>query len=157
MAIQFSTEIRCPPRALWPWLTEPERMKKWMKGLISVANESGDPSQSRVGTRSKMVIKEGGRVATYDSTIVEWQPPRRIAITLGAPHWKGLEMYVDYTLHDLGNATRLDYVCDAKTTRMLFKVMCAVFGIFAKLQAKSFIRSLKTQAEAECQGVAARA
>jgi carbon monoxide dehydrogenase subunit G len=150
MKMEFATEIRCPPRELWPWLTEPERMKRWMKGLVSV--EGPEPAATRAGSKGKLVIKEGGRVSTYDETITAWEPNRRVAISMTGAHCPGIEMRCDHRLEDLGDATRLHYAFECRTSRTLFKVMGVVFGWFAKLQAKSFLKTLKRLAEAERAG-----
>jgi uncharacterized protein YndB with AHSA1/START domain len=145
MNLAFSTDIRCPPKRLWPWLTEPERMKQWMKGLVRI--EPDDPAAVRVGHTAKLVIKEGGRERTYDEKILEWTPNERILISIAGEHMKGMEMLCGYRLQDLGGSTRLDYTLECRTTRTLFKILGAIFGVFAKMQARHFIKTLKKLAE----------
>ncbi len=145
MSIEFTTEIRCPPKQLWPWLTEPERMKRWMKGLVSI--EPVDSSPMRVGARAKMTIKEGRKEVVYDEQVLEWEPMRRVLVSLTAPHCRGVEIVTGNRLEDLGNATRLHYTCEFRSTSTLFKLLGWLFSLFARMQAKSFLKSLKRLAE----------
>jgi carbon monoxide dehydrogenase subunit G len=154
MKMEVVTEIERSPADVWPWLTEPERMKQWMKGLVSVESTDGGPT--RAGSTAKVVIKEGGRLATYDEKILEWEPQRLLLVSMTGAHCPGLEMRCGNRLEDLGGRTRLHYQFECRTTRTLFKVMGALFGFFAKLQAKSFMRSLKRLVEGE-RSAAARA
>jgi uncharacterized protein YndB with AHSA1/START domain len=147
MQMKFETEIRRSPKDLWPWLTEPERMKKWMKGLVSIV--PNDPGPTRAGSTSKMTVKEGGKLVTYDETILEWNPPRSLRLRLTSPQWKSLQMTMANQLEDLGPSTRLHYQFECQTTNAFFKLLGFLFGFFAKLQAKSFMKSLKHLAESE--------
>jgi uncharacterized protein YndB with AHSA1/START domain len=155
MSVLITTEIRCSPRELWPWLTEPERMKQWMKGLVSI--EPGDASAMRPGAKAKMTIKEGGRLATYDETIVAWEPCKRIAVSLTGAHCKGVEIVCENRLEDLGGSTRLHHSFDCKTSSTVYKVLSFIFRGFAKMQAKGFLKRLKHLAEARPAAAAAAA
>lgn len=146
MKIQFATDIRCSPKNLWPWLTETERMKQWMKGLLSV--EPSEPGPPRAGSTARMTIKEGGRAAVYDSKILSWEPERRLEIALSSPQWK-VGMRCEYRLEDLAGSTRLHYGMGCDTSRTLYKILGALFGWVAKLQAKSFMKALKRCAESD--------
>jgi carbon monoxide dehydrogenase subunit G len=147
MNMAFETEIRTSPKRLWPWLTEPELMKQWMSGLQGF--EMTSPGPLRAGSTAKLLIKEGGRVQTWDETILDWEPQRRVRISMTGAHCPGLEMVCDNRLEDLGGSTRLHYAFECRTSRAFFKVMGFLFGFFAKLQAKGFMKRLKRLAEAD--------
>lgn len=147
MNVSLTTAIAVAPAKLWPWIVEPERMKQWMRGLESV--EPLDGGGQRVGSRSRMVIREGGRAASYDVEVTEHTPERLLAIVIRAAHWKGLEMTCRYELvPQAGALTRLDYACAARTERTLWKILGFLFGWLARLQVKTFMRTLKKLAEA---------
>ncbi len=146
MRMEFDTRIEAPPDRVWPWLVETERMQRWMAGLESV--EPLTPGGPRVGARARMAIREGGRLATYESELLECAEPRLLALALTGAHWKGLSMRVRYELVKESGGTRLRYACECVTDRTLYRVMFKLFGWFAKRQAKSFMQKLKSLAEA---------
>ena len=147
MNVAFPVDIAVAPAKLWPWIVEPERMKQWMRGLESVELVSGDGKSA--GSRSRMVIREGGRPASYDVELTEYVPERRVALVIRGERMKGVEVDCRYELVPQGGArTRLDYSCGCRTDKTLWKVMGFLFGWCAKHQAKSFMKSLKRLAEA---------
>jgi len=147
MNVAFPVDIAVAPAMLWPWIVEPERMKQWMRGLESVELVSGDGKSA--GSRSRMVIKEGGRPASYDVELTEYEPERRLALVIRGARMKGVEIDCRYELvPQAGARTRLDYSCCCRTDRTLWKLMGFLFGWLAKLQAKGFMRTLKRLAEA---------
>jgi uncharacterized protein YndB with AHSA1/START domain len=149
MRFELSMEIRRSPKELWPWMTEVARMKRWMKGLVSI--EPADMTDVRPGMHFQCTIQEGRRQAAYDEEILEWVPDRRILLSFKSMStaWQGLELVVGYTLHDLGGSTRVDYECNARTTRLLWKILGPLCVVFARMQARSFLASLKKLAESE--------
>lgn len=147
MDVAFTTDIAVAPPKLWPWIVEPERMKQWMRGLESIEFEGA--GGYRPGARARMVIKEGARLSSYDFEVTACEPARLLAITVRPPKNKGFEMTCRYELvPQAGALTRLDYSGEMRTERMLWRVVCFLFGWAMKLQAKSFMKTLKKLAEA---------
>jgi carbon monoxide dehydrogenase subunit G len=146
MRMEITTEIACRPDALWPWIEEPERQMRWMKGLVS--NELTSPPPSRKGSTFRMRIREGGRVGEYTGEVVRHERPKDLGVRIRGGCGREFEVNVDYHLEDLGGKTRLDYRCQAEM-KGFWRVLGAIFGVFARMQAKGFLRSLKRLAEAE--------
>jgi carbon monoxide dehydrogenase subunit G len=146
MRMEITTEIDCPPDALWPWIEEPGRQQRWMKGLVS--NELTSPPPSRKGSTFVMRIREGRRIGEYTGEVTRHERPRDLGVRIRGGCGPQFEIEVDYHLEDLGGRTRLDYRCSTEM-KGIWRILGAVFGVFAKMQAKSFLRTLKKVAEAE--------
>lgn len=142
-------EIGRPPARVFPWIEDPERQKRWMKGLE--ANEVVGGGPTRVGARTRMLIKEGGRRAEYDGEVTAYEPPRRLAIRMwGGALPKGMELHVDYRLHDLGGGrTRLEYEGWCDVHGFFMRLFAPLMKLFGGLQLRSFLKRLKLLAEAE--------
>jgi carbon monoxide dehydrogenase subunit G len=146
MKLSKSIEIHRTARDVWPWLSEPEKMKQWMKGLLEVTPLSeGEP---QVGFRAKLRIKEGGRISEYDEEIVELVPNRKVRsrITGGAlPN--GMEMVVGWDIEDLGGRCVVTGSNHAETKGVAMKIFGPLMRLFAGLQLRSFLKRLKRLAE----------
>jgi len=148
MDLQIETDVRCSPAVLWQWLTEPERMKQWIKGFVSV--EPSDPRVTKAGMTAKVTMQDRGKLVVCDERILEWEPHRRILLSLTTPQWSGIEMVLGYRLEDLGGSTRLVHTFGCRTTRTLFKVikvLATPFTFLAKMQARGTMKTLKRLAE----------
>ena len=149
MQTVYSTLIDCTPEQLWPWLEEPDKQKQWMKGLLENVSTSEEPT--RVGSTFRMTIQEGRRVAEYEGEVTNYDLHRHLGIKFWGEMLRGVEIYVDYQLQDLGDRTRLDYLSTADTSEADFfiKLMMPLYKIFGMAQLKRFMKTLKRLAEAE--------
>ena len=146
MRVEHSIEIACSPEHLWLYLEEPEKQKLWMKGVLS--NESAEAGPTRVGSRSVMKIKEGGKIASYDIEVLRYAPPEHLGIKIWGGSFSDMVAFVDYTLHDLCGRTRLDYLFTVEPQGFFMKLMIPLFKRFSVMQIKSFFKTLKSLAEA---------
>lgn len=149
MQTVYTTLIDCTPEQLWPWLEEPDKQKQWMEGLLENVSTSEGPT--RVGSTFRMTIQEGRRVVEYEGEVTNFDRNRRLSIKFWGEMLRGVEMYVDYQLQDLGGRTRLDYISAADTSGAGFfmKLMLRLYKIFGMAQLKRFMKTLKHLAEAE--------
>jgi carbon monoxide dehydrogenase subunit G len=148
MRMEHHVEIGRSKEDLWPWLTETDRMKQWMKGLLEITPVSeGEP---REGFLAKMRIKEGRKVSEYDEEITTWDPPNALAVRLtGGALPEGMEMKSAYRLEAIGGRnTKVTCVTTAEVSG-LYKLLSPLMRLFAGAQMKSFFRTLKKLAEAE--------
>ena len=153
MRIAKTVEIACAPEQLWPFLDEPEKQKRWMKGLL--ANEQTGPRG--VGSTFRMTIQEGRKAAEYQGEVTAYDPPRHLAVRFGGGAFpKGMCMHVDYRLVPQVGRTRLDYVAEAGGARLpwVFRLLMPLLQLFSRLQLNSFLRTLKRLAEEEGQKAA---
>lgn len=147
MRMQHAVDIERTPDDLWPWLTEPDRLTQWMKGLLEISPASdGEPG---VGYRSTMKIKEGRKVSDYDEEIIRWNPPHGLGVRItGGSMPAGMAMESVYTVTDLGGRSRVDVVTSAEL-KGAWKLFAPLMRLFAGGQQKSFFKTLKRLAEAE--------
>ncbi len=143
MKVLYSAEFDCSPEALWPWLTDPEKQKQWMKGVVSNETTSGDGSS--VGSTFIMKIKEGRQVSDYEGTITRYDEPQHLAVSLtgGCSKKHKMTMTADYALTDLGGRTRVDYESTCAGSGLMFKIFSVIFRPMAKMMIKSFFKKLK--------------
>lgn len=150
MRIEFTREFACTPERLFSFLEEPEKQKQWMKGLLET-QAVGDENPGVVGSKFRMKIKEGGKVADYDGVITAYDKPKQLAIDMTGPTFPaGAIMHVDYRLTDLGGRTRLDYRAEMQCTKPLplwMRLLMPLFKVFGKFQLKSFMKTLQRLAE----------
>ena len=148
MKVELKTDIACTPAQLWPWIEEPEKQKQWMEGLLE--NEPTSDAPNGVGSTFEMKIKEGSKVNSYDGRITAYEPPHHMAVVMTGEALKGVALAADYRLEDLGGSTRLHYTVtsDSSQAGAMMKLMEPLFAFFGKMQARRFLRTLKTRAEA---------
>jgi carbon monoxide dehydrogenase subunit G len=147
MRMQHAIEIERTPAQVWPWLTEPERMKQWMKGLLEVTFLS--EGEQGVGSRARFKIKEGRRISDYEDEVILWEPPHRLGIRMwGGALPEGQEIHVAYEVVDFGARSRVEVytTCELKGA---WKLFAPLLKLFAGMQQKSFFRALRKHAEAE--------
>src|SRR5262245_61964711 len=150
MRVEHTAQFRCTPQHLWPFLEEPERQKQWMKGLLeNRRTEEGPPG---VGSKFRMKIKEGFKVAEYDGEVTGYDPPRHLGVRLwGGGFPEGMAMRVDYRLSEVDGGTRMDYVAQTESAKPLpwwMRLLMPLFKVFGKMQLKGFLKTLKRLAEA---------
>lgn len=97
-------EFARPPSTVWPWITEPQRMKQWIGGLAEMSGTGGPPA---IGQKAREVMVINGRRTVMTSEVTDFETNRSLHVRLTSD---GFEMPVQYTLIDLGGGrSRLDY------------------------------------------------
>ncbi len=152
--IEYTTTFDCGADELWPFLTEPDLQKRWMKGLLD--NELTSEGEVGVGSTFRMSIKEGKQVGVYEGKFVGYDKPRLIDIEMSGGCFEG-RMRIIYNLTEAKGETRLDYLCDAEMTRagVFMKLMMPICKIFVKQQLKGFMKTLHRLVEEQKQLAAA--
>lgn len=147
MELNDAVEIGRPPEQVWEWLSDFEKKKLWMKGLLEERWTEGAPCAA--GSRFEVRIKEGPGASVYRGTVLEAEKPRRIRSTMtGGCGKEPMTIDVEYRLTDRGGRTMVEYVCEPKMeVRGVFRLMLPLFTWLAKRQARSFHRNLKKLAE----------
>jgi uncharacterized protein YndB with AHSA1/START domain len=148
MELKDAIEIERPPEQVWEWLSDFDKKKLWMKGLLEETWTEGVPGVK--GSRFEVKIKEGPGVSVYEGTVVDAVKPRRFRTTMsGGCGKEQMTMEIEYRLVDRGGRTTVEYACEPKMKVGGFvKLLMPLFTWFAKKQAKSFHRNLKKLAEA---------
>ena len=144
MKIEHDIEVDCRPAVLWNYLDDPEKMKLWLKGLVEVDRDG----PRGVGSTATLRIKEGERIAEYQSRVIQREPPTHLTVDLTGRSLGDRAMLVEYLLTDLGGTTRLDYLCTCEFGPGGWFISLLA-GLFGKAQVKGFLKTLKRLAEAE--------
>jgi carbon monoxide dehydrogenase subunit G len=110
MRVQKTIQIACTPDQLWPYLTEPALIPRWIEDLVD--DTPDDPAKTTgVGVASTMRMREGGKISAYRSVMTAWDAPRHLALRLtGGSFAEGMAMDIDYRVTPEGAGCRLDQV-----------------------------------------------
>jgi carbon monoxide dehydrogenase subunit G len=77
--LERSLEVRRPAAVAFDFLARPERLPEWQPGIRSVERTSDGPIG--LGARYALVVEGPGGVTVHaDGRVVDWDPPRRVAI-----------------------------------------------------------------------------
>jgi len=102
---EHSVEIAAPAARVFPYLSEPELMKRWIGGLREFRPLDEGPA---VGSRAVQVVHVGGREWEVESEITRYEPPRELEARLVAPN--AFESTATYSLEANGERTRVTTV-----------------------------------------------
>ncbi len=142
-----SIEISRSPQELWPWLTEPEKMKSWIGWLVEVRRLT--PPPDGVGSKAVWVMEDHNnnneRMEITDE-VVEYDPPRRIKVRFSSA--LGFDGDGVFSLTDLGNGrTRVDQIGEYRFHQWLTKLMLPLIMHSAGSKAVEDMQRLKSKAE----------
>jgi uncharacterized protein YndB with AHSA1/START domain len=77
MKLQRSIEILAPPKAIWPLLTDPEKILKWFN-LLRRFEYTGDRREG-VGTTFYYEEKSGGQLMRLNYVVTDWSQNQKLA------------------------------------------------------------------------------
>ena len=123
MVTNHVVEIERPPEVVFPYLTEPDRLLRWVGGLRAFVPENGEEAQ--VGSRSHQRMHIAGRDWNFEGEVRELEPEERIVVCVRG---RGLRMTNTYVLQPTENGTRL--AVDARTE--LSRVFGRLLGSFVR-------------------------
>ncbi len=84
-------QIDRPPAQVFPWITEPDRLKQWIGGLVESTPLTDDGLE--VGARSREVIAMGNERYEMETTIVDLEPPVRLVVEIDSSGFKADARY----------------------------------------------------------------
>lgn len=101
---QAEVVIQAPAAEVYRWLTEPEKLKQWVGGLVD-----SRPLDDRLkpGARSVETIEDGGVSFQMETEALEVVPEKLLTFRLSAEGDFGFEGVSRYTLSETAGATRL--------------------------------------------------
>ena len=106
--MRASIEIARPPEDIWPWMTEPDKLREWVLYLDRVEPDSTSPPEG-IGHRETRIMNDPRmkQELRVPGTVTLWEPLKQMGIHIEVP-----EMFVGdvlYSLNDLGNGrTRVE-------------------------------------------------
>jgi uncharacterized protein YndB with AHSA1/START domain len=145
--IAGSIEIARPPKDIWPWLTEPERMKTWIGWLVEVRELT--PPPHGVGSMAVWVMEDrhnNNEKMEISDEVVEYEPPRRIRVRFSSARMFDGEGA--FTLTELGNGrTRVDQVGEYRFHHWLSRLFLPLIVHSAGAKALEDMERLKSKVE----------
>lgn len=139
MRITYEDVIARPPKAVFPWIADPEKAMQWQKDVV--AGEILVEKPEVVGTTFKETIEEDGNRLEMTGVITEYVPDQLIGFHLDS---RIHEFDVSYSLEAVGKKTHFRIEADIR-----WKFPMNVISLFAgrKMEA-NLVGQLKTEAMA---------
>lgn len=102
--IERSIEVGRPPGEVFALLTDLDRLPEWATIVVATRDVSQVPL--RRGNTFKQTVRVLGQEIESEWTVVDFDPPRRVAYTATAPG--GGEMRMTQTVGPAGDGSRVD-------------------------------------------------
>jgi uncharacterized protein YndB with AHSA1/START domain len=118
---EHAVEIARPPTAVFPYLTEPERLLRWVGGLREFVPLNGEAA--RKGSRSRQRMRIAGRNWSFEGEVLDFEPDQRIVVCIRG---RGLRMTSDYRLEPTTSGTHLSVEVKSEFTRVFARLLGGV-------------------------------
>jgi len=98
-----------PPAQVFRWLTNDEKLKKWIGGLSEIRQVAAPPEGGEIGRKFRMTESYQGQGVRMESVVTKFEQDRAISISVSSVDdpSNGFTETADYTLSDLEGRTRL--------------------------------------------------
>jgi hypothetical protein len=145
--LQSSIVIRQPPAAIWPYLYEPDKVKRWVSWLVEVRRDK--PGSPAAGDKAVWVMEDrnnGNMRMDINSTVSKADANRLLAVDLSSPG--AFRGKASYMLTDLGNgATRVDLDSRYEFDNAFARLMMPLVAWQAGKKMKSDLEQLRAALE----------
>ena len=140
----YSIEINRPVEQVFAYLEDPANLKQWIGGLVEATPLTHNGPG--VGAKMQQVFEENGRrIEMLEETLI-YEPNRRVKIKGTSSMF---DLTADYTLHDIGGRTRLDYATEVSFKQFLLKLFSLLFAKSGEKKVADDFARLKAQIEAQ--------
>jgi uncharacterized protein YndB with AHSA1/START domain len=143
---EYTVIIDRPPAEVFPWLTEPYRLTRWIGGLESSTPISGD-SVVR-GARSREIVLAGKKRYAFITEITDVRKDSMLAVQITSEP-KGYTVNALYELSPAGTGTQLRYVGQADYAGVFARVMEPLVTPQSQRKIKTDMLHLKELIEAQ--------
>ena len=132
---EASIEIGAPPEAIFPFLVEPDRLKRWVGGFV----EARPLTEGAIGPGSKSidVIRENGREMLLETEILRYEPPAVVSVAIRT---SGMDAVSEYHLDGRGPATTASHSQQVRYSGILRLVGPFVGGAVRRKMREDFAR-----------------
>ncbi len=134
--------INQPPEEVFPWLTEPDKLIRWVEHLQERRPLNGD--SLRVGARSREMVNSHGELLEMISEIHDLEINRLLQIHISCNLF---EHDARYELTAVPEGTRLRFTGASLFKPFLFRLLTPLLTPFAKQQYENNFRTLKALVE----------
>ena len=141
---EHSVEIDRPAESVFPYLVGSEERLRWMGALDgSEQVTDGEPGP---GTRFRDVFEDHGQRVEIDAEVVDWQPPRRFVLRLGAGPFRSTGTQ---ELEETDGRTRVTTRMETEYTSRMARLMAGVITRHAQTRLEEDLARLKELVESE--------
>ncbi len=139
---EAAVEIQRPAAAVFPLLTSPAHITRWVGGLEqSMPLTQGGP---RVGARSKELMVIDGKRYKLESEVLALQPNQTLKV---ATRSAGFESVAEFQLVESGGRTMVSVQRETRYTIMMGKIFADVINYSAQQKLERDLATLKALAE----------
>lgn len=142
----YTIVIERPAAQVFPWLTEPYRLTRWIDGLESSTPLTGDGAVR--GAKSREVILVGGNRYTLITEIVNIKRDTLLSVLITSEP-KGFTVNAMYELFPTTTGTRLHYVGQADYDGVFARVMEPLVTPQSQKKVESDMKHLKELIETQ--------
>jgi carbon monoxide dehydrogenase subunit G len=146
MKFTYTLDINAPMERVFACVTDDEKKKIWMEGVVGTEFPNGKDQENPVGTKFTQQIKEGRRIVEYDGEIIAYEKPHLLGVRVGN---KMFSFDTYYRLAEQPGGTRLNYESQFVSASSLAKFMGKLFGWFTRKLVVKQMAALKKLAEQE--------
>lgn len=146
-SMQGSVVIRRAPADVWPWLTEPEKLKAWVGWLVEVENPGG--AFDAKGAKQVWTLEDrnnNNQRMRIESVAQVMDPPKRLEVTVSAA--EGFRGATRYELKPHAEGTELSMRSDYEIDQWLAKLLTPLIMNQARAKFSEDLARLKEKAEA---------
>jgi uncharacterized protein YndB with AHSA1/START domain len=141
---EHTVEIARPPAAVFPYLTEPELLKRWVGGLATF--EAVDGESASVGAQSRQVMVVRGREWKLDGELTALEPDRFVQARMDG---KGLTVTTSYALEPIETGTRLTATVESDVSLLVARLFGGLVSREAQRKLRTDLARLEALVESE--------
>ena len=131
MRCESTTTVARPPADVFPWLIEPDKVRRWMTGLE--VYQPLEPGPLGVGSRIRQELVVSGQHLKFELQITRLEPPAAAELRFEGSGFKAVNEYT-VTPEVNGGGTAVTWVIAGDTTSFKAKLLAPM--VQAKLEEK---------------------
>ena len=125
-------ETRLAPEPAFAFVADFANAQAWDPGVAT--SEQVDPGPVRVGSRYRLGVRMGGRVAPMEYTVTRLEPGRRVTLT---GRGSGVEAVDDISFEPTASGTAITYVADIRLRGAMRLLAPFAGGAFRRIAANA--------------------
>jgi len=142
---EHTIEIARPPATVFPYLTEPERLKRWVGGLTTFEPVEGGQS-AQVGALSRQVMVIRGKEWKLDGELTALEPDHLVEALMEG---KGIKAKTSYVLEPVDGGTRLTATVESEYSLLVARLLGGLVSREAQKKLRADLARLETLVETE--------
>ena len=142
--LSYEVEIERPVGEVYRIYSDPDTLPRWLTGLQRTEHVSGAPGE--VGSVTKHIYLEKGRIVEMTETVIELEPEKHMAARLETPGTECM-IYVDFV--DQGETTLMRFSSEFEAQGFMFRLMMPFIKGKVKERQRGDLRRFKALVEAE--------